>query len=111
MPSLPRLMLTCLILLTAACSQFKETGRAISDENGIMLDSEEHLLGQKRYQITVRGSSILFDGQAEQFFNRRAEEYTHSLGCKGWKLISYQSGIENTLFGARRYARGVVECL
>ncbi|MBV8659937.1 MAG: hypothetical protein JO142_19125 [Burkholderiales bacterium] len=111
MTLLSRLLLTCLIVVSAACSQFRETGRAVSEENGVLLDSEEHLLGQKRYQITVRGSSVLFDGQAEQFFNRRAEEYTHSLGCKGWKLISYQAGIENTLLGARRYAQGVVECL
>jgi hypothetical protein len=106
-----RLCLTLLVLLAAACSQLKETGRVVSENNGLLLDSEEHYLGQKRYRITVRGSSVLFDGQAEQFFRRRAAEYTRSMGCKDWQLLEYKSGIENTLLGARRYAEGVVECI
>jgi hypothetical protein len=109
MPS--RLLLSLLLLLAAACSQLRETGRAVVEYNGVMMDSEEHYLGQKRYRIVVRGSSVLFDGQAEQFFRRRADEYTHSMGCRDWKLAEYKSGIENTLLGARRYAEGVVECV
>lgn len=106
-----RFTILLLLGLLTACAQLGETGRALSDSNGLLMDSEEHYLGQKKYRITVKGSSMVFDGQAEQFFRRRAEEYTRSLGCKDWKLDEYKSGIENTLFGARRYAEGVVECV
>jgi hypothetical protein len=105
-----RLCFTVLVLLAAGCSQLKETGRAVSENNGVLVDSDEQYLGQKKYRITVRGSSVLFDGQAEQLFRKRADEYTRSRGCRDWKLVEYKAGVENTLLGARRYAVGVVEC-
>ncbi|MBV8467352.1 MAG: hypothetical protein JO218_15530 [Burkholderiales bacterium] len=105
-----RLLLTCVIGLLAACSQLKETGRAVSQENGVLMDSDEQMLSARKFRITVRGSSVLFEGDAEQAFNRRADEYTRSQGCKGWKLLEFKMGIENTLLGGRRYAVGVVEC-
>ncbi|WP_374357596.1 hypothetical protein [Chitinimonas sp.] len=105
-----RMMFLLGLLALGACSQLKETGRAVTQYNGVMMDSEEHYLGQRRYRIVLRGSSVLFDGQVEQFFRRRAEDYTRSMGCRDWKLLEYKAGIESTLLGARRYADGVVEC-
>ena len=104
------LLLSGFILLTAGCSSVKETGNALADSNGVLLDSETTLIGPKTYRLVVRGSSILFDGRAEQFFYRRADEFMQSRGCKTWALKEYRSGTENTLLGARRYAVGVIEC-
>lgn len=88
-----------------------QTGRTVSDNNGVLLDGDAQYLGQRRYKLMVRGSSIAFDGQAEQFFRQRAEGFAKSKGCRGWKLHEYRAGTENTLLGARRYAEGVIECL
>lgn len=100
-----------LVLLQTGCSQLQQTGRAIADSNGVLQDSDARYIGQRRYQLRVTGSSLMFDGQAEQFFRRRAEAVTQKMGCKGWKLLEYKSGTENTLLGARQYADGVIECL
>ena len=95
----------------SGCAALSETGREIRDSNGVLMNSEEHYLGQRKFRITLRGSSILFDSEAEQAFHRRADAYTQSVGCNSWKLLEYRSGIENTLLGARRYVDAVVECL
>ncbi|MBL8509251.1 MAG: hypothetical protein JNM11_12310 [Chitinimonas sp.] len=98
-------------LLLSACAQLQQTGQAVAENNGVLQDSDTRYLGQKKYQLRVTGSSLLFDGQAEQFFRRRADTFTQKLGCKSWQLLSYKSGTENTLLGARQYAEGVVQCL
>lgn len=95
----------------SGCAELKTTGRALRDDSGLLMDSEERYLGNRQFRIVLRGSSVLFDGQAEQAFRHRADEYTRSLGCRGWKLVEYKAGIENTLFGGRRYVDAVVECL
>lgn len=105
------LPLGMLFALLVSCSAIKETGRTLRDDVGVMMDSKERYLGNRQYRITLRGSSLLFDGQAEQAFRRRADAYTRSFGCHSWKLVEYKSGIENTLFGARRYVDAVVECV
>lgn len=104
-------VLLAVVLLQTACSQMQQTGRALADNNGVLQDSEARYIGQRKYQLRVTGSSLLFDGQAEQFFRRRADAVTQKLACKGWKLLEYKSGTENTLLGARQYAEGVIECL
>lgn len=106
----------CLVLFALfwglpGCSQLQQTGRAVADGNGVLQDSSERHLGGRKYKIRVQGSTLVFNGQAEQLFRRRAEQYTESIGCKGWKLHEYRAGTENTLLGARQYAEGVVECL
>ncbi|PHV12764.1 hypothetical protein [Chitinimonas sp. BJB300] len=105
------LMVMTLLMTLIGCSQLKQTGQTLSDSHGVLQDSSERYLGNHRYRLRVMGSTIVFNGQAEQLFQRRAEQYTESLGCRGWKLHEYKSGTENTLLGARQYAEGVVECL
>lgn len=100
-----------LLLLLSACSEIKETGRALRNDNGVLMDAEERYLGDRRYRITLRGSSLVFGGQAEQAFKSHADAYTRSVGCRGWKMLEYRAGTENTLFGARRYVDAAVECL
>ncbi|WP_269531706.1 hypothetical protein [Chitinimonas sp. BJYL2] len=105
-----RLLCAFALLSLAACSQLQQTGRAVADNNGVLQDSEIRPLGNKRYHIRVVGSSVFFDGQAETFFRRRAEAHSQRLGCKSWALVSYKSGTENTMLGARQYVDGVIEC-
>ena len=93
------------------CSQLRQTGQTVVDSNGVLQDSTERYLGNHQYRVRVTGSTIIFSGQAEQLFRRRAEQYTATLGCRSWKVLEYKSGTENTLLGARQYAEGVVECL
>ncbi|QDQ26745.1 hypothetical protein FNU76_10425 [Chitinimonas arctica] len=111
MPIRPNHLFIGLFLLLAGCSQLQQTGQAISDSNGVLQDGETRYLGKKKYQLRVAGSSMLFYGQAEQFFLRRAESLSQKMGCRGWKLLEYKSGTENTLIGARQYADGVIQCL
>jgi hypothetical protein len=103
--------LCCAMAFMLGCSQLKETGRALRDDNGVFMESEERYLGGRKYLITLRGSSLLYDGQVEQAMKRRADDYTRSLGCRGWTMAEYKAGTENTLLGARRYIEAVVECL
>jgi hypothetical protein len=104
-------VLTGAALVLAGCSQLSQTGQAMADNHGSLMDGSERPLGQRRYQITVKGSTLLFEGKAEQFFRQRADDLSRRLGCKGWQLQSYRSGIDDTLLGARRYAEGVIVCL
>lgn len=106
-----RLIAALVLLGLAACSQLAETGKVVSDNNGALADSDVRYLGQKRYQLRVKGSSLLLDGLVEQQFRQRATEYTSKLGCKRWLLHEYRAGTENTLLGARQYAEGIVECV
>ncbi|HEY9102014.1 hypothetical protein [Chitinimonas sp.] len=99
------------LILLAACSQLQQTGTALAENNGVLQDGEVRSLGQRRYQVRVTGSTVLFDGQAEQFFRRRAEGVSQKMGCRSWRMLEYRSGTENTFLGARQYAEGVIECL
>lgn len=105
------LSLPLALLLLAACSQLQQTGGALAENNGVLQDGDVRALGQRRYQVRVTGSTVLFDGQAEQFFRRRAEGLSQKMGCRSWRMLEYRSGTENTLLGARQYAEGVIECL
>ncbi|GAB3262031.1 hypothetical protein GCM10027296_36530 [Chitinimonas naiadis] len=100
-----------LLVLLGGCSQLQQSGRAMADNNGALQDGEVRSLGQRKYQVRVTGSTLLFDGQAEQFFRRRADGLSQKMGCKSWRMLEYKSGTENTLLGARQYAEGVIECL
>ena len=65
----------CLVLFALfwglpGCSQLQQTGRAVADGNGVLQDSSERHLGGRKYKIRVQGSTVVFNGQAEQLFRR-----------------------------------------
>ncbi|MBV1775539.1 hypothetical protein KSF73_07390 [Burkholderiaceae bacterium DAT-1] len=99
-----------LILLTG-CAELRQTGQTLRDDNGALMDAEDKFLGEQRYRITMRGSSLILDGQVEQQFKRHAEKLAKTKGCRDWKTLDYRAGNENTLLGARRYVEATIQCL
>ncbi|MDK2122453.1 hypothetical protein [Parachitinimonas caeni] len=99
------------LLGLSACAQLQQTGSALLNYNGVLLDHEEQQVGRQRFRVLIRGSAVMFENDIEQFFKRRAQDYSQELGCRGYKLVQYRAGLENTLLGARRYADGVIECV
>ncbi|MBI1396675.1 MAG: hypothetical protein GC151_11900 [Betaproteobacteria bacterium] len=51
------------------------------------------------------------DGEAQDLFQRRAEEIAYRNGAPGFEILSYSEGIDSETAVARRVAHGVVRLL
>lgn len=93
-------------LLLAGCA----TLEAAYDRHGLTVEQQVEYLGQGRHRIELKGAAQWFDRDAEPLFGQRAEEVARKLGCKSYEISQYEAGVENTMMGGRRYARGVLTC-
>lgn len=48
------------------------------------------------------------DGEARQYFLRRAEKLAHEAGYSGFEVLEYREGIESGVLFGQRVAEGVV---
>lgn len=48
------------------------------------------------------------DGEARQYFLRRAEKLAHEAGYSGFEVLQYHEGIESGILFGQRVAEGVV---
>lgn len=48
------------------------------------------------------------DGEARQYFLRRAEKLAHEAGYSGYEVLEYREGIESGVLFGQRVAEGVV---
>lgn len=99
------------LMLLSGCAQLTQTGQTLRDENGVLMDAEDKYLGDHKYRITLRGSSILLDGQIDQELKRHGERLAKTRGCRDWRTLEYRAGTENTLLGARRYVEALIQCV
>lgn len=79
----------------------------------VVWQTETERLSKEKYRITVRKKTIPYgtgDGQAEQYFKRRAEEIAVEGGCPDYSVLSYTSSLESTLFMNERVYEGTIKC-
>lgn len=93
-------------LLLVGCA----TLEAAYDRHGLTVEQQVDYLGQGKHRIELKGGAQWFDRDAEPLFGQRAEEVARKLGCKGYEISQYEAGIESTIMGGRRYARGILTC-
>jgi len=79
----------------------------------VVWQTETERLSKEKFRITVRKKTIPYgtgDGQAEQYFKRRAEEISVEADCPDYTVLSYTSSLESTLFMNQRVYEGTIRC-
>lgn len=79
----------------------------------VVWQTETERLSKEKYRITVRKKTIPYgtgDGQAEQYFKRRADEIAVQGDCPDYSILTYTSSLESTLFMNQRVYEGTIRC-
>jgi hypothetical protein len=113
---------TALLLPLAACSLKTASvapgtvmGAVVVYEaqDGFLWEVEDRLIAPDTYRLTVKQGKFKAGGQGEarQYFQRRAEDIAAVQGCTGYTTLEYNESLTSDILSiSQRVTEGVIRC-
>lgn len=82
-------------------------------KDGFVWEVEDRLIAPDTYRLTVRQGKLKSTGQGEarQYFQRRAEEIAAVQHCDGYTTLEYNESLTSDFLNvAQRVTEGVIRC-
>lgn len=115
-----RCLAAAALLPLAACSTASLAPSAVMGgvvvyeaQDGFLWQVEDHLIAPDTYRLTVKQGKFKVGGQGEakQFFQRRAEDIVAVQGCTGYTTLEYSESLSADILSiSQRVTEGVIRC-
>jgi len=82
-------------------------------KDGFVWEVEDRLIAPDTYRLTVRQGKLKSTGQGEakQYFQRRAEDIAAVQKCDGYTILEYNESLTSDFLNvAQRVTEGVIRC-
>ncbi len=82
-------------------------------KDGFIWEVEDRMIAPDTYRLTVKQGKLKSTGQGEarQYFQRRAEEISSVQGCSGYTTLEYNESLTSDFLNmTQRVTEGVIRC-
>jgi hypothetical protein len=99
-------------LLVAGVASAAVATYTIYQQDGLIWEVEDEPVARDTWRITVRKSrfSASGDGEAKEFFRRRAQQIAYEKDCHGYQVLEQTESLESAFPGVQRVLRGRIFC-
>lgn len=116
-----RIVVASLLVPLSACSLSRSVALGVpagavvvyEAKDGLLWEVEDRMVAPDTYRLTVKQGKFKAGGQGEarQYFQRRAEEIVAVQGCAGYTTLEYNESLTSDILNvSQRVTEGVIRC-